>query len=206
MKRIYTVILTALCLAGCDTDTEFWSEASYATIDAITGRYTLYSGIWSSEIDLSGNGLVTDDLLYQMELYGWTGIVTIQGKEDPEPLNALHQSLVMHPYSPEVLAQINLYVPYPEYGKDQTEETIKESGQCNIHLDSFKCHYKVNSKGEIEVFNLYDRQMTGHGGTLKNINIRFEGEYIHLEAETSLFDWSTSSWQDGTMNLTYRHN
>lgn len=55
MNRILTIILAALCLAGCEAKfTEFWSEASYATIAAITGNYTLYSGTWSSEIDLAG--------------------------------------------------------------------------------------------------------------------------------------------------------
>lgn len=54
MKRILTIFTAIICLCGCEAEfTEFWSEASYATIAAITGNYTLYSGTWSSEIDLS---------------------------------------------------------------------------------------------------------------------------------------------------------
>ena len=42
MKRLLTIILTTVCLYGCEAKfTEFWSEASYATIAAITGNYTL---------------------------------------------------------------------------------------------------------------------------------------------------------------------
>ena len=207
MKRIITLISILICLYGCEAKfTEFWSEASYTTIEAITGNYTLYSGTWSSEIDLSGNGFVTDDILYQLELYGWMGIQAIQQKDDPESVNVLYRSLVITPEKPEYMTQINLYVPYPEYGKDQTEKAIEQTGRCNVSIEPFQFHYKVDSRGDIEIFNIGDRQMVGHGGTLKNVEIRFEGEYIHFKAETSLYDWSTQTWQDGTMNLTYRHN
>ena len=207
MKRILTILTAIICLYACDAKyTDFWSEASYATINAITGTYTLYSGRWSSEIDLSGDGFVTDDILYQLELYGWTGIQTIQGQEDPGPISVLNQSLVIYPHKPEYKTQINLYVPYPEYGQDQTEFKIHKAGRCNISMEPFQFHYKVNSKGDIEIFNTGDRKMCGYGGTLKNVKITFEGEYLHFKAETSFYDWSTSSWQDGIMNLTYGHN
>ena len=65
MKRILTIFTAIICLYGCEAKfTEFWSEASYETIVGITGNYTLHSGTWSYEIDLSGKGLVTDDILY----------------------------------------------------------------------------------------------------------------------------------------------
>ena len=207
MKRILSIFTVILCLCGCEAKyTEFWSDVSYATIASITGTYSLYSGTWSSSIDLSGEGLVTDDILYQLERYGWTGIQTIQRMEDPEPVCVLNQSIVLSPEKPEYKTQVNLYVPYPEYGKDQTEETVQKAGRCNISIESFQFHYKVNSKGDIEIFNIRDRKMCGYGGTLKNINIRFEGEYLHFKADTSFYDWKTSSWQDGTMNLTFIHN
>ncbi len=207
MKRILIFLSAIMCLCGCEAKyTEFWSEASYATIDAITGTYSLCSGTWDSEIDLSGEGFASDNILNQLEIYGWTGIQTIKYEEDSEQITVFNQSLVSIPKKPEHLTQINLYVPYPEYGKDQNEETVQKSGRCNISIDPFQFHYKVNSKGDIEIFNTQDRKMCGYGGTLKNVNIRFEGEYLHFKAETSFYDWTTSSWQDGTMNLTYRHN
>ena len=207
MKRILTIFTTIFFLYACNAEyTEFWSVASYATIAAITGNYTLYSGTWSSEIDLSGEGFVTDDILYQMELYGWTGIQSIRQEDDPEPVTVLQRSFVITPEKPEHITQINLYVPYPEYGKEQTEKNIEQRDKCNISIQPYQFHYKVDSRGDIELFNIDDRQMVGHGGKLKNVEIHFEGEYIHFKAETSLYDWSTQTWQDGTMNLTYRHN
>lgn len=207
MKRILTIFTAIICLYGCEAKfTEFWSEASYATIAAITGNYTLHSGTWSSEIDLSGKGLVTDDILYHLELYGWMGIQSIRQEDDPEPVTVLQRSFVITPEKPEHITQINLYVPYPEYGKEQTEKNIEQGDKCNISIQPYQFHYKVDSRGDIELFNIDDRQMVGHGGKLKNVDIRFEGEYIHFKAETSLYDWSTQTWQDGTMNLTYRHN
>ena len=207
MKRILTIFTTIIFLYACNAEyTEFWSEASYATIASITGNYTLYSGTWSSEIDLSGEGFVTDDILYQMELYGWTGIQSIRQEDDPESVTVLQKSLVITPEKPEYMTQINLYVPYPENGKEQTEKTTHPAGRGNISMEPNQFHYKVDSRGDIELFNIDDRQMVGHGGKLKNVDIRFEGEYIHFKAETSLYDWSTQTWQDGTMNLTYRHN
>lgn len=207
MKRLLTIILTTVYLCGCEAKfTEFWSEPSYATIAAITGNYTLHSGTWSSEIDLSGKGFVTDDILYQLELYGWMGIQSIRQEDDPEPVSVLQRSFVITPEKPEHITQINLYVPYPEYGKEQTEKNIEQGDKCNISIQPYQFHYKVDSRGDIELFNIDDRQMVGHGGKLKNVVIRFEGEYIHFKAETSLYDWATQAWQDGTMNLTYRHN
>ena len=207
MNRILTIIITVTSLASCQTKfTEFWSKASYETIEAITGNYTLYSGTWSSEIDLSGYGLVTDDILYQLEIYGWMGIQSIRQEEDTQSVSVLRRSLVITPEKPEYKTQINLYVPYPEYDKDQTDHTIEQNGRCNVSIEPYQFHYKIDSHGDIELFNISDRQMVGHGGTLKNVEIRFEGEYIHFKAETSLYDWSTQTWQDGTMNLTYRHN
>ena len=160
MKRILTIILTAACLAGCDAKfTEFWSVASYATIEAITGNYTLYFGTWSSEIDLSGEGFVTDDILYQMELYGWTGIQSIRQEDDPESVTVLQRSLVITPEKPEYITQINLYVPYPEYGNEQTEKNIEKAGRCNISMEPYQFHYKVDSRGDIEILS-YSISMT----------------------------------------------
>lgn len=207
MKRILTIIATTICLWSCEAEyTEFWSKASYATIDAITGTYTLYSGRWSYTIDLSGEGFVTDDILYQMEVHGWTGIQKIRYQDDPESLSVLNQSLVMTPESPEYSTQVNLYVPYPEFGKDVYEKEMTKAGRCNIHMSAYQFHYKVDSRGEIIIYDTQDRRMSGYGGMLRNVAASFEGEYLYFEAETSFYDWTTGTWQDGKMNLTYRHN
>ncbi len=207
MKRILTILAAIVCLCGCDFENkDFWTKASYETIDAITGTYSLYSATWSSTLDLSGEGFITDDILYQLQVYGWTGVQTVKYQEDPDHVCVLNQSLVLTPESPEWKTQVNLYVPYPEYGKDHTDEFSQKSGRCNIEMDLYQFHYKVDYRGDVELFYQDYRQFSGQGGRLENIKLSFEGQYIHLSADTSFYDWSTSSWQDGTMHLTYRHN
>lgn len=207
MKRILTIIAATICFWSCEAGyTEFWSEASYATIDAITGTYTLYSGTWSSTIDLSGEGFVTDDILYQMVVHGWTGVQKIRYQDDPESISVLNQSIVMIPESPEYTAQVNLYVPFPEFGKDVYENEMTKAGRCNIDMSVFQFRYKVDSRGDIIICDIEDRRMCGYGGMLRNVAVRFEEEYLYFEAETSFYDWTTETWQDGKMNLTYRHN
>lgn len=206
MKRILTILAAAICLWGCEDEpyyTEFWSVASFATIDAITGTYSLCSATWSSDIDLSGEGFATNDILCQLELFGWAGMQEVKYQDDTDFISVLYQSLVITPQTPEQKTQINLYVPFPEYDKGRTEE-LQKMERCNVDIYPYQFHYKVNSKGEIELFNV-DERMLG-GGTLENIKVRFEGRHIHFEATTSFYDWTTQNWQDGTMNLTYIHN
>ena len=208
MKRIFTIITAALCLWGCsdERNTEFWSTASYATIDAITGDYSMISATWSEPIDLSGEGFVTDDILYQLECYGWTGIQSIRYLDETVPTSVLYRSSVLQPESPSGLTQINLYVPYPEGSKNNTERPISKADRCNIAMEVYQFHYKVDSRGYISLFNIDDRQMSGDGGRLTDVEIRFDGAYIYFEADTSLYDWSTETWQDGHMSITYQHN
>lgn len=204
MKRILTIIAATLCIIGCNKErTNFWSRASYATIEAVTGHYSLISAQWDSPIDLSGNGLVTNDILHQLQTYGWTGIQTIKYLYEEEYTCILHRSLVITPTHPEEHTQINLYVPYPEYG---TECTIHKENRCNIDIQPYQFHYNINSRGELTLFGVDDRKMSGEGGTLTNVSILFEGNSIYFEADTSFYDWATSSWQDGRLSLEYQHN
>ena len=123
-----------------------------------------------------------------------------------EFVSVLNRSTVLTPQSPEWKTQINLYVPFPEYGKGKTEEPLKKSGRCNIDMNPYQFHYKVDSRGYISLYNIDDRQMSGNGGVLRNVTIRFEGKYIYFNADTSMYDWDTMTWKDGHMSLKYRHN
>ncbi len=76
----------------------------------------------------------------------------------------------------------------------------------NIDMSVYQFRYKVDSRGEIIIYDTQDRRMSGDGGMLRNVAVSFEGEYLNFEAETSFYDWNTGTWQDGKMNLTYRHN
>lgn len=206
-KRILTLLAATLCLCSCN-DEHFGirNKASHAVIAAITGDYSLVSAEWSSPIDLSGKGLVTDDILYQLQEYGWTGILGIRYMGEEEDTSVLYRSCVLSPDSNhEYATQINLYVPYPERHRE-SEHPLPKADRCNIEIQVYHFYYSVDSKGHITLSGIDDRRISTEGGELTDVNIRFEGEYICFDAETSLYDWSTSTWQDGHMSLKYKHN
>lgn len=205
--RSVLAISVLICLWSCEKEhNDFWTAASYSTIEAITGDYSLVSAGWSSPIDLSGEGLVTDDILFQLQLYGWTGILSSKDADEADYTSILYRSEVLTPKIPEEHTQINLYVPYPEVGKDKSAVQIQKADRCNIEIMPYQFHYQVDHSGAVILHGVNDRQMSGSGGALKNVSISFEGNRIYFEADTSLYDWATTSWQDGHMSLTYQHN
>lgn len=208
--RLFAGIATLLLLAACQKTepehTAFWSEASYATINAITGTYSLVSATWSAPIDLSGKGLVSEDVLFQMQTYGWTGVQSLTDQGETTPTSVLQRSEVLKPDSPAGLTQVNLYVPYPEWFKGNPRKPIVPSDGCGIGVRVYQFHYQVDSRGNITLLNISDRAMSGEGGWLQHVKIRFEGACIYFDADTSLYDWSGSEWQDGHLALRFKHN
>lgn len=209
MKRILT-ILAALCLYGCeyasiDISNDFWSEASYATIAAITGEYSMVSARWSAPIDLSGDGYVSDDILMQLQMYGWGGHQSWKYPDEEEFVSVLRRSQVLEPTSPEWITQINLFAPFPEFGIGNTQR-LQKTGRCSVDIFPYQFHYRVDSRGYVILSNITDRQLSGDGGTLTDVKIRIEDDCIYFEADTSFYDWATSDWQDGHMTIIYQHN
>lgn len=206
MKKILAFLASALCFCSCNNEYLGIWDKSHVTISAITGDYSLVSAEWSSPIDLSGKGLVTDDILYQLQEYGWTGIQGIRYMDEEESTCVLYRSCVLEPDpDSEYATQINLYVPYPE-GHKESEHPLPKVDRCNIDIEVYHFYYSVDSRGHITLSGIDDRRMNGDGGELTDVNILFEGGYIYFYARTSLYDWSTSTWQEGHMSLKYRHN
>lgn len=208
MKRILTILIFIVALYGCTEDSvESWSADTIATLDAITGEYSLISASWNSPIDLSGEGPATRDMLYQLESHGWCGIQSIKNQDETEFVSVLFRSDVLEPDSPLGKGQVNLYVPYPERDKDMNKEhPIVKSDRCNIEMNVYQFHYQVDGDGKIALTGVTDRRMCGDGGMLSNVKIRFEGNCIYLEAVTSYYDWASASWLDGKLRLIYEHN
>lgn len=203
LKYVYNTVLLVSFVACSEVQPEyyqFWSEVSRATIDAINGSYSMESAQWSQPIDLSGNGIQSENILQQMERYGWTGRQSVQ------EVSILCCSNVARPESPRELAQVDLFVPFPERSQDNSAKPLEQSGRCSLDVHAYQFHYQVDSRGWISLFNVSDRQMNGDGGTLSNVEVRFEGRRIYFEANTALYDWSTESWQDGHMSLIFVHN
>lgn len=212
MKRGIAMLTAVVLVCSCNGDIYehhgkigSWSQASYATIEAITGDYSLVSASWSSPIDISGEGFVTDDILCQMQMYGWAGVQSIRYMDEDEPVSVLYRSSVLVPGSPDELTQINLYAPFPE-GREDAEHPLQKMNRCNVDMFPYQFHYKVDSRGGVLLYGVDDRRLSGDGGSLTNVRIRIEGSCIYFEADTVLYDWSTSSWQEGHITLEYRHN
>lgn len=212
MKKILVILTAVLTMCSCNSDLYensgkigVWSRASYATIEAITGDYSLVSATWGTPIDVSGEGFVTDDLLSQMRRYGWGGTQSIRYMDEDKPVSVLNRSSVLQPGLPDEITQINLYVPFPE-GREDAEHPLQKAGRCNLEMFPYQFHYLVDSGGYITLHSVDDRRLSGDGGTLTNVQISFNGPYIHFDADTILYDWATSSWREGHMTLKYRHN
>ena len=218
MKKSLLSLLAFLMVSGlgfsfvsCDDDNYdvddiLWSDKAIETVTTIAGDYSMVSATWSEVIDFSGSGTINDDILLQMNLYGWYGVQSIKYRNEEEGTSILYRSQVLPPSKPKALAQVNLYVPFShftEYGEDRPYE----SGRCDIEIFTYQFHYTVDTDGKITLWNVSDRHGDSKYRKLENVDVRFaEGGYLLFDADTVFYDWATSSWQEGHMSLLFRHN
>lgn len=213
MKRFQNLfiisLLASLSFISCQKISleEAWSAKAIKTISVISGDYTMISATWSSPIDLSGEGTVSNDILQQLKMYGWMGNQSVRYSGEEEFTSALYRSAVLSPRSPRELAQVNLNIPLSEWIDRATGAPVK-NGRCDVDMTSFQFHYTVDSSGDITLHNVMDR--TGGDAPyrkLEHIKIHLDEDgYLLFEADATFYDWATASWQDGHMRLTYWHN
>lgn len=221
MKRfriLFTIFLLAsLSLVSCqkeaikgETDvTGTWSEKSIATINAVSGDYTIVSATWDSPIDLSGHGTASRDILEQLETYGWLGDQAERKFGEEESTSILYCSTIVKLKSPGTTAEINLYIPSSVWVSDRSFAPYKD-GLCNIDMNVYQCKYTVDYFGNITLLYVRDRNVEGlehFTHRLENVQVYFNGGgYLIFEADATFYDWATASWQDGHMRLAYWHN
>ncbi len=213
MKRFQNLfiisLLASLSFISCQKISleEAWSAKAIKTISVISGDYTMISATWSSPIDLSGEGTVSNDILQQLKMYGWMGNQSIKYSGEEEFTSALYRSEVLSPRSPRELAQVNLNIPLSEWIDRATGAPVK-NGRCDVDMTTFQFHYTVDPSGDITLHNVMDR--TGGDAPyrkLEHIKIHLDEDgYLLFEADATFYDWATASWQDGHMRLTYWHN
>lgn len=213
MKRFQNLfiisLLASLSFISCQKISleEAWSAKAIKTISVISGDYTMISATWSSPIDLSGEGTVSNDILQQLKMYGWMGNQSVRYSGEEEFTSALYRSAVLSPRSPRELAQVNLNIPLSEWIDRATGAPVK-NGRCDVDMTTFQFHYTVNPSGGITLHNVMD--LTGGDAPyrkLEHIKIHLdEAGYLLFEADATFYDWATASWQDGHMRLTYWHN
>ena len=213
MKRFQNLfiisLLASLSFISCQKISleEAWSAKAIKTISVISGDYTMISATWSSPIDLSGEGTVSNDILQQLKMYGWMGNQSVRYSGEEEFTSALYRSAVLSPRSPRELAQVNLNIPLSEWIDRATDAPVK-NGRCDVDMTTFQFHYTVDPSGDITLHNVMD--LTGGDAPyrkLEHIKIHLdEAGYLLFEADATFYDWATASWQDGHMRLTYWHN
>ena len=213
MKRFQNLfiisLLASLSFISCQKISleEAWSAKAIKTISVISGDYTMISATWSSPIDLSGEGTVSNDILQQLKMYGWMGNQSVKYSGEEEFTSALYRSAVLSPRSPRELAQVNLNIPLSEWIDRATGAPVK-NGRCDVDMTTFQFHYTVDPSGDITLHNVMDR--TGGDAPyrkLEHIKIHLdEAGYLLFEADATFYDWATASWQDGHMSLIYWHN
>ena len=213
MKRFQNLfiisLLASLSFISCQKISleEAWSAKAIKTISVISGDYTMISATWSSPIDLSGEGTVSNDILQQLKMYGWMGNQSVRYSGEEEFTSALYRSAVLSPRSPRELAQVNLNIPLSEWINRATGAPVK-NGRCDVDMTTFQFHYTVDPSGDITLHNVMDR--TGGDAPyrkLEHIKIHLDEDgYLLFEADATFYDWATASWQDGHMRLTYWHN
>ena len=213
MKRFQNLfiisLLASLSFISCQKISleEAWSAKAIKTISVISGDYTMISATWSSPIDLSGEGTVSNDILQQLKMYGWMGNQSVRYSGEEEFTSALYRSAVLSPRSPRELAQVNLSIPLSEWIDRATGAPVK-NGRCDVDMTTFQFHYTVDPSGDITLHNVMDR--TGGDAPyrkLEHIKIHLDEDgYLLFEADATFYDWATASWQDGHMRLTYWHN
>ena len=213
MKRFQNLfiisLLASLSFISCQKISleEAWSAKAIKTISVISGDYTMISATWSSPIDLSGEGTVSNDILQQLKMYGWMGNQSVRYSGEEEFTSALYRSAVLSPRSPRELAQVNLNIPLSEWIDRATGAPVK-NGRCDVDMTTFQFHYTVDPSGDITLHNVMD--LTGGDAPyrkLEHIKIHLDEDgYLLFEADATFYDWATASWQDGHMRLTYWHN
>ena len=113
MMRHSSLLLLAVALLSVSCsgwkDDNGYSAASIRTLNEIVGFYSITSLEWDSPVDISGNGLVSSDILLQMKRYGFYG-PSIHYGEEPEARSALNDNKVMMPGDTYGFGQVILYI------------------------------------------------------------------------------------------------
>ena len=210
MKPIYrfaiiTLLVSLTSCSGIQPEyTASWTKKSLETINTISGHYSLVSATWSMSIDLSGEGTANENILSQLNQYGWMGSQSIQYTGDTMGTSILTCSFVATPSSPNSLTQVDLYVPFPLGNRKTFDKQRPEKPCCSLDMKVYQYYYTLDNLGNIALIGVTDRK-NAYGGTLQNVEVRFaEGGRLLFDADTSLYDWSTSCWQDGHMSLVFR--
>jgi len=205
MKKIIIGLFACLALLSCKKQevNPLWTDKTTETVRSITGEYTMVSALWSAQADFSGNGTIGNDVLEQMDLYGWMGTQRIK-RYGEEYVSILNRSVVCEPSSgaKEAYSQVNLYIPVSDFTNKLTGRPDK-NGRCTLNVIPFQFHYWIDADGQIELKDLRDFHPGDEHMKLENVDIVFKEGSIFFNADSVLYDWARDGWQEGHISIEF---
>lgn len=211
MKRSGLLLLAvALLSVSCSgrKDEQLYTADSIRTFDEIVGHYSMTNLEWDSPVDISGNGLVSSDILLQMKTYGLFGPLTVHYGEEAETRSVFDANIAMMPTDPSAFARVKLYIPY--FMHDMTDGTIGPSsyalhtGVCPVLMSVYEFSYVVDRKWDITV--MYTNRYGGENDNTfiyDNISLVLDLGYISFECDTHLYDFNRGEYIKGRLSATY---
>ena len=215
MKRflLVFVLLSVLSACGKSGSEDRLSDAFRATLSSIDGLFSAIDIRWDSPVDISGNGKVSDDILLQLEDYGCSGVQSVLFDDTEESFDVFDANDVLIPQNPDRLGQVNLYMPYFEYGRGRFDFDSGENeriapksfeGHCCAQMQPYQFHYSVGADGRIDV-RAQDSPRYGDSFGLKNVSVQFvKSGVIVVQADTRLWDFASESFKDGRIEAWFK--
>jgi len=186
-------IAATLAVSSCQVKSDdVMTAATIHSISEISGTYELKEATFSSPVKLADRAEKDTDLLLPMMQYNWSGTIAVNGK------SPMISNIVCTAEGVNRLAQINLYVPCP------SSEVDMAGTMCLINMSEFSFHYKVDAEGIISINYLSSFRSGDKSIALEDINITYDSGVFWMEANTTYFDVSSSSYLAGKLRMVFR--
>lgn len=202
MKKTAIIIAASLVVLSCGSlvdridDRPTFQQVNTAA--GIVGDYTLTQAEWQYEIDLTGNGEASYDILSQLDKNGVLGF----SKEF-----AFNNSRVLDPYIEDMTGQVNLFIPLFRIKTDyNTGEFVPDEpvdGMCPMEMRPYQFHYAIQEDGHLvlntqSVWDIVDNTIPYY-----DIQVEIESGRIKLTARTLMFNRASDKWQEGRIKCDY---
>lgn len=216
MKKTVIVIIAALALPGCGynfklgtPDPDLFAGAQVQTLATIVGQYTLTDAKFSQSVAISKQASPSNDLRQQLFFYGFMGIQsTFVHLPGQQVLDSFQSSVVLQQDANDI-GQVNLIMPY-SFNQDYIYHNFGAdlpNDPCFVEMDMYQFYYTVNNSGRITINNMEEWASSNMTNPLSNITVEMRSGRISISADTSFYDYSTSSFKEGQLTLCYlRYN
>lgn len=212
MKKTVIVIIAALAMSGCGynfklgtPDPDLFAGAKVQTLSTIVGYYTLTEVTFSQSVAISKQASPSKDLRQQLFLYGFMGIQSTFVHLPGQQVRDSFQSSVVLNQDANDIGQVNLYMPY-SFNQDYIDNNFGADlpdDPCFVEMEMYQFYYSVNNSGRITVNNREEWASSNMTNPLSNITVEMGSGRISISADTSFYDYSTSSFKEGQLTLCY---